>query len=93
MISKTLLEQYFGGIGRALSSRNYRVYWYGHLFSSNGVWIYVISSQWLIFHLTQSPAWLGAIGFAYLAPVFFIGPIAGAIADRFGQRRTAIAVS
>ncbi len=90
MISKKLLEQYFGGIGRALSSRNYRVYWYGHLFSSNGVWIYVISSQWLIFHLTQSPAWLGAIGFAYLAPVFFIGPIAGAIADRFGQRRTAI---
>ena len=90
MISKSALGQYFGGIGRALSSRNYRVYWYGHLFSSNGVWIYVISSQWLIFHLTQSPAWLGAIGFAYLAPVFFIGPIAGAISDRFGQRRTAI---
>ena len=33
---------------------------------------------------------MGAIGFAYLAPLFFIGPIAGAIADRFGQRRTAI---
>ena len=90
MTSKILWGQYFGGIGRALSSRNYRVYWYGHLFSSNGVWIYIISSQWLIFHLTQSPAWLGVIGFGYLAPVFFIGPIAGAIADRFGQRRTAI---
>jgi len=90
MTSKRSWGQYFGGIGRALSSRNYRVYWYGHLVSSNGVWIYIISSQWLIFHLTQSPAWLGAIGFGYLAPLFFFGPIAGAISDRFGQKRTAI---
>ena len=90
MTSKRSWGQHFGGIGRALSSRNYRVYWYGHLVSSNGVWIYIISSQWLIFHLTQSPAWLGAIGFGYLAPLFFLGPIAGAISDRFGQKRTAI---
>ncbi|MEE2746085.1 MAG: MFS transporter, partial [Pseudomonadota bacterium] len=64
--------------------------WYGHLLSSNGVWIYLISSQWLIFKLTDSPAWLGAIGFAYLAPLLFFGPLAGAIADRFGQQRVAI---
>ena len=90
MISSRVLGQYFGGIGRALSARNYRVYWYGHLLSSNGVWIYIVSSQWLIFHLTESPAWLGAVGFGYLAPLFFIGPLAGAISDRFGQRRIAI---
>ena len=90
MIASNILSKYFGGIGRALSARNYRVYWYGHLLSSNGVWIYIVSSQWLIFHLTESPAWLGAVGFGYLAPLFFIGPLAGAIADRFGQRRIAI---
>ena len=78
----------FGGIGRALSERNYRIYWYGHLFSSNGVWIYLISSQWLMFHLIQSPAWLGAVGFAYMSPVLFLGPLAGAISDRYGHRRT-----
>ena len=82
--------RYFGGIGRALSARNYRVYWYGHLFSSNGIWIYLISSQWLMFHLTRSPAWLGAVGFAYLAPLFFFGPLAGAVSDRYGHRRTAL---
>ena len=82
--------RYFGGIGRALSARNYRVYWYGHLFSSNGIWIYLISSQWLMFHLTGSPAWLGAVGFAYLAPLFFFGPLAGAVSDRYGHRRTAL---
>ena len=90
MDSLTGFGRHFGGMGRALSARNYRVYWYGHLLSSNGVWIYLISSQWLIFHLTESPIWLGAIGFAYLAPLFFLGPLAGAISDRYGHRRTGI---
>jgi MFS family permease len=90
MDSLTGFGRHFGGMGRALSARNYRVYWYGHLFSSNGGWIFLISSQWLIFHLTESPIWLGAIGFAYLAPLFFLGPLAGAISDRYGHRRTGI---
>jgi len=90
MDSSRGLISYLGGIGRALSARNYRTYWYGHLFSSNGVWIYLISSQWLAFHLTQSPAWLGGVGFAYLAPLFVLGPLAGAVSDRYGHRRTAI---
>ena len=68
----TGFSRHFGGMGRALSARNYRVYWYGHLLSSNGIWIYLISSQWLIFHLTESSIWLGTIGFAYLAPLFFL---------------------
>ena len=90
MVPVARFGRHFGGIGRALSARNYRVYWYGHLFSSNGGWIYAISSQWLIFHLTGSPIWLGAIGLAYLAPLFFLGPLAGAISDRYGHRRTGI---
>ncbi len=44
----------------------------------------------LIFQLTDSPAWLGFIGFVYSLPLMILGPIAGAIADRFGIRRTAI---
>ena len=50
----------------------------------------MISSQWLIFYLTESPIWLGTIGFAYLAPLFFLGPLAGAISDRYGHRQTGI---
>ena len=90
MMNSRGLIGYLGGIGRALSATNYRRYWYGHVFSANGVWIYLISSQWLAFHLTQSPAWLGAVGFSYLAPLFVLGPLAGAVADRCGHRRTAI---
>ena len=90
MLFQSKTSHYLGGVGQALSARNYRVYWYGHLFSSNGVWIYLISSQWLMFHLIASPAWLGAIGFAYLAPLFFLGPLAGAISDRYGHRRIGV---
>lgn len=41
--------------------------------------------------MTGSPAWLGAIGFAMSAPVLVVGPIAGALCDRLGHRRIAIA--
>ena len=90
MTSSNEFNRYLGGIGQALSTRNFRVYWYGHLFSAHGVWIFMITSQWLMFHLTRSPAWLGAAGFAYLAPLFFLGPLAGAISDRYGHRRIGI---
>lgn len=83
----------FGGIGRALSARDYRVYWYSHVFSANGVWMHRMAVGVLIFHLTGSPAWLGLIGFLYAVPQMVLGPIAGAIADRAGIRRTAIAAA
>jgi MFS family permease len=81
---------YFGGIGHALSARDYRIYWYGHVFSSHGVWMHRMAVGVLIFQLTDSPAWLGFIGFVYSVPLMILGPIAGAIADRIGIRLTAI---
>ena len=81
---------YFGGISHALSARDYRIYWYAHVFSSHGVWMHRMAVGVLIFQLTDSPAWLGFIGFVYSLPLMLLGPIAGAIADRFGIRRTAI---
>lgn len=81
---------YFGGIGRALSARDYRIYWYSHVFSSHGVWMHRMAVGVLIYQLTDSPAWLGFIGFVYSLPLMILGPVAGAIADRFGIRRTAI---
>jgi MFS family permease len=82
---------YFGGIGRALSAPDYRTYWYAHVVSSHGVWIYRMAVGVLIFQMTHSPAWLGFIAFVYSIPLMILGPIAGAIGDRFGVRRTALA--
>lgn len=58
-----------------------------------GVWIHRLAAGWLIYNLTESPVWLGAIGLAYFAPLLILGPIAGAVADRFGPRRISIIVS
>jgi MFS family permease len=40
--------------------------------------------------MTGSPAWLGAIGFAMAAPSLILSPIAGAMCDRIGPRRTSM---
>ncbi|MDP7101794.1 MAG: MFS transporter [Rhodospirillales bacterium] len=71
MFNPATLLSHFGGIGRAFSTRNYRVYWTGQVVMVQGFWIYKIASGWLMFELTHSPAWLGALGSAYMLPVLF----------------------
>ena len=72
----------WGGIGRALSSKNYRTCWTGNVLSLIGTWAHRVAVGWLTWELTQSPMWLGLIGFAELFPTMIIAPIAGAIADK-----------
>ncbi len=83
----------FGGISRALAIRNYRIYWLGQLLMVQGFWIQKITAGFLIFDMTGSPAWLGAVGFGYHIPLLIFGPFAGAIADRLGLRFVTIATS
>jgi MFS family permease len=90
MAERKKIAPLFGGIGRALSAPDYRTYWYAHVVSSHGVWIYRMAVGVLIFQLTHSPAWLGFIALVYAIPLMILGPIAGAVGDRFGARRTAI---
>jgi len=92
MFNPATLSSHFGGIGRALATPRYRIYWTGQAVMVQGFWIYKIASGWLMFDLTHSPAWLGALGSGYLLPILFLGPFGGAVADRFGYRRCAIAM-
>lgn len=77
----------FGGIGRALSSRNYRTYWSGNALSLVGTWAHRVAAGWLTWELTHSATWLGIIAFAELFPTMIIAPIAGAIADKTDIKR------
>ena len=79
----------FGGAGEALSNRNYRYYWLGNAVSILGFWLHKLALGVFTWHLTESPFWLGAVGFAALFPAFIMAPYAGAVADRFGMRRVA----
>ncbi|MDA0260903.1 MAG: MFS transporter [Proteobacteria bacterium] len=75
------------GIARALRNRNYRIYISGNSISLIGSWMQRIAIGWLTWQLTESGAWLGLIAFADLFPSIILGPIGGAIADRWRRLR------
>ena len=66
----------------ALRERNYRAFSIGNLLSHNGTWAQRTAVLWFTWEMTGSGFWLGLMAVADLLPVVFIGPLAGAIADR-----------
>lgn len=79
-------------IGRALAHRNYRLFFAGQGVSLIGTWMTRIATGWLVFRLAQiDPALeLGLVSFVGQAPTFFLGPVAGALVDRWDRHRTLI---
>jgi MFS family permease len=77
----------FGGIGRALSHKEYRRFWIGNFLSTVGRWMYRMSVGWLTWELTESTSWLGIVAFAEIFPTVLLSVFAGAIADRIGYGR------
>lgn len=74
-------------IRNALGHRPYATYVSGASVSLVGLWVQRVAVGWLTWELTGSGAWLGLIAFADLFPSVFIGPVAGAIADRSDRVR------
>jgi MFS family permease len=75
------------GIGRALRSRNYRLFFSGQSVSLVGTWITRIATSWLVYRLTDSALLLGLVGFAGQVPTLLIAPFAGVIVDRSDRHR------
>lgn len=67
---------------RALSYRNYRLFFTGQAVSLIGTWMTRMASSWLVYRLTDDPWMLGVVGFASLAPAFLLAPFAGVWVDR-----------
>ncbi len=55
-----------------------------------GFWVQRVAVGWLTWDLTQSAAWLGAVGMAEFLPAIIMAPIAGVLADRFDRRKIAV---
>ena len=72
---------------RALSSRNYRLYFFGQAVSLVGTWMQQIAMRWLVYRLTKSELLLGVVGFSSDIPLFFLVPFAGVLADKFNRHR------
>ena len=69
----------------ALNSKNYRLFFTGQIVSLVGTWMTSTASLWLIYHLSSSAFLLGVIGFASQAPIAFLSPLGGVLADRFDR--------
>ena len=66
--------------------RNYRLFFTGQAISLVGFWMQAIAQSWLVYRMTDSPFWLGLVGFAGQIPVLLVSPFAGVIADRVSRR-------
>lgn len=74
------------GIFQAFAFRNYRLLWTGTVVTQNGQWMQQIALGWLVLELTNSPAFLGTVGFARGLPMLFLALPAGELADRMSRR-------
>jgi MFS family permease len=78
-------------IFRALSHRNYQLFFAGQSISLIGTWMTRIATSWLVYRLTGSALLLGVVGFAGQIPSFILAPFAGVLVDRWNRHRLLVA--
>lgn len=74
-------------LGRALSHRNFRLFFSGQSVSLIGTWITRVATSWLVYRLTHSALVLGLVGFAGQIPTLVLAPISGVLVDRWDRHR------
>ena len=71
---------------RALRHPLYRRLWLATVVSNAGSFMQTVAAGWLVWKLTGSPAWVGALGFCQRAPVVLLAAPAGNLADHADRR-------
>lgn len=74
----------------ALSHTRFRRVYFSYFASNIGTWMQNIVLAVLAHELTGEAWFIGVVVFAQLGPFFLVGPIGGAVADRFDRRRLMI---
>lgn len=67
--------------------------WYllGQAADTIALWMQRLALGWLVWELTESTAWLGAISFLKFAPTMVLGLFGGVLADRFSRGHIVLA--
>ena len=84
-----------GGLGRsmrALRHRNYRLLWLGQLARGTGIWMQFVALPLLVVALGGTPFDLGLLAALQFAPILFLAPVGGVLADRVPKRSLLIAL-
>ncbi|HEX6173777.1 MAG TPA: MFS transporter, partial [Candidatus Binatia bacterium] len=71
----------------ALHHRNYRLYWFGQLFSVLAQNMEAVAQSWLVLEMTNSPLLLGLTGLTFSVPTIALTLLGGAVADRTDRKR------
>ncbi|MCU0857225.1 MAG: MFS transporter [Pontiellaceae bacterium] len=75
---------------RALTHRNFRLFFTGQAISLLGTWIQMTAITWLVWRLEHNAFLLGLTGFAARIPAFILAPLAGVWVDRWSRHRLVI---
>src|SRR3954470_8205314 len=75
---------------RALSHKNYRLFFTGQSISMIGTWMTRIATSWLVYRLTGSAMLLGIVGFSGQIPSFILAPFAGVFIDRWDRHKVLV---
>lgn len=75
---------------KALSIKNYRLFFIGQGISLIGTWIQRTTMGWFVYRLTNSVFLLGLVSFLSMIPSVFISPFAGDLADRYNRHHIII---
>ncbi|MCH8274177.1 MAG: MFS transporter [Armatimonadetes bacterium] len=75
----------------ALRHRDFRLFWVGAFVSFIGTWVQRVGQGWLVYDLTGSAQALGLLTFLGAAPMFFLTPFGGWLADRLNKRAILVA--
>ena len=76
----------------ALKYYNYRLWFSGQIVSLVGTWMQATAQGYLIYQLTNSPAYLGLVGFVGGLPAILFTLFGGVVADRL-PRRTLLVIT
>lgn len=72
-------------MGRALRHSNYARFIGWGFVSTLGFWVQRLGIQWLVWDMTRSYFWLGAVALAEATVIVAALPVAGSLADRFDR--------
>ena len=74
----------------ALSSKNFRTFLYGNIFSVLGVWLQRLALGWHAWQLSESSLVVGLVAAAQFLPLILLTPFFGVLVDRVNTRSAAI---
>lgn len=75
------------GARRLLFDRTFGPYFWGNLTSNFGQWFQNLAAAVVVYQLTGSSLWVGAVAVCQFGPSLLLAPWAGALGDRADRRR------